>query len=409
MTKNDLWDSLYINGQILTCEERVGLKINGAIAVKNGLIAWIGSMSELKAKPETLAESLFDLGGSILTPGFIDCHTHIVYAGNRAHEFEERLQGKTYAEIARSGGGIFSTVRATRAASEEELLRQSIKRVQSLLKTGVTTLEIKSGYGLDCETELKMLRVAKKIESLLPVTIKTTFLGAHTVPPEYANNPNDYVDFLCEHMIPLIARDHLADAVDVFCETIAFNLAQTERLFRAAKTHGLAIKCHAEQLSSTGSASLAATYHALSADHLEHLTLAGIKAMSASGTVAVLLPGAFYFLRETKYPPIELLKQHQIPIALATDSNPGTSPILSMPLILNMACTLFRFTPEEALLGVTKHAAKALGLSDHYGTLTIGKRADFAIWDIHKPVELFYELGANHLNYLVKNGTHIRF
>lgn len=401
---NKKWDAIWTNGSIVTCKQGEEEKKQAAIAVKDGKIAWLGTMDELPTTPEQWAATVYDLNGFCLTPGFIDCHTHLVYAGNRAHEFEWRLKGMTYEDIARQGGGIQSTVTATRAASEETLLQQSLSRALALLKSGVTTLEIKSGYGLDWPTELKILRVAKQIEERLSVTVKKTFLGAHTIPPEYRTHPDTYVDLLCEEMIPLVAKEKLAEAVDVFCEKIAFNLPQTERIFRTAKQYGLAIKCHAEQLSDSGSAIAAAKYQALSVDHLEHISNAGVQAISASGTVAVLLPGAFYFLRETKWPPLDLLRQYQVPLAIASDCNPGTSPIVSLLLIMNMACTIFRMTPEEALAGVTRFAAKALGLEKTHGTLAPGMMADFAIWDVSHPVELAYYMGANPLRQLVKEG-----
>lgn len=398
------WDALWINGLLTTCEGGYGFHENAALAVKQGKITWLGAMSELPFAPVECAEKIYDLAGRCVTPGFIDCHTHLIYAGNRAHEFELRLQGATYEDIARQGGGIQSTVAATRAASEEMLFAASSKRVQALIASGVTTIEIKSGYGLDWQTEAKILRVAKHIEEIFPITICKTFLGAHIIPKEYRDCPDAYVDILCEEMIPRIAQEKLAEAVDVFCEKMAFSLEQTERIFKAANQHNLAIKCHAEQLSTSESAILAAKHQALSVDHLEYLSAAGVKAMAEAGTVAVLLPGAFYFLRETKQPPIDLLRKHNIPIALASDCNPGTSPIMSLLFILNLACTLFRLTPEEALLGVTQQAAKALGLDKTHGTLTKGKVADFAIWDVTHPAELAYYIGANPLHALVKNG-----
>jgi len=401
------WDSIWINGLIATCEQGYGLKEKAGIAVKNGKIAWLGAIQDLPDSPDRVATHVYDIQGRCLTPGFIDCHTHLIYAGNRAHEFELRLNGVTYEEIARQGGGIKSTVEATRNASEKELLQASLARAMALTRSGVTTLEIKSGYGLDWPTELKMLKVAKQIESILSLTISKTFLGAHTVPLEYRDNADAYIDLVCNEMIPIVAKEKLAEAVDVFCEKIAFNLEQTERVFKAAKQYGLAIKCHAEQLSDSGSAALAAKYHAWSSDHLEHVSSQGVEALAQSGSVAVLLPGAFYFLRETHLPPIDLLRQHQVPIAIASDCNPGTSPILSLLLILNMACTLFRLTPEEALAGVTRHAAKALGLEKTHGTLTVGKMGDFAIWDVSHPVELTYYLGGNPLRQLVKKGKPI--
>jgi len=404
MEKN--WDAIWINACIATCEHGYGLLKHAAIAVHDQHIAWVGRMDELSDAPEVLAECVHNVEGRCITPGFIDCHTHIVYAGDRANEFEMRLQGVSYEEIARRGGGIQSTVAATRAASEEMLLEQSIKRVRALMASGVTTIEIKSGYGLDWATELKLLRVAKKIEDSLPINVYRTFLGAHTIPLEYRENPDRYVDLICEEMIPKVAEDHLAQAVDVFCEKIAFNLQQTERIFQAAKQYGLAIKCHAEQLSDSGAANMAAKYQALSVDHLEYVSKAGVEAIGEAGTVAVLLPGAFYFLRETKLPPLDLLRQYQVPIAIASDSNPGTSPVLSLLLIMNMACTLFRLTPEEALIGVTRQAAKAVGLQASHGTLAAGKRADFAVWNVRHPMVLAYDMGAPHsLHQLIRAGA----
>lgn len=399
------WDTLWINGLLVRCEQGYDLLSNSALAVKDGKIAWIGEVKDLPAPPTDLAQQIYDLNGQCLTPALIDCHTHLVYAGNRAAEFEMRLNGVSYEEITRKGGGIHATVNATRLASEEELLAQSLPRAQALLNSGAGTIEIKSGYGLDLATELKILRVAQKIGEILPLTVYKTFLGAHTIPNEYKNNPDKYVDLICEEMIPLVAKEKLADSVDVFCEKIAFNLTQTEKVFATAQQYGLAIKCHSEQLSDSGSAVLAAKYKAVSVDHLEYATRASIEALAASGTTAVLLPGAFYFLREKQLPPIELLREYKIPMALASDANPGTSPILSLPIILNMACTLFRLTPEEALLGVTHHAAKALGMADSRGSLTVGKVADFAVWNVSHPSELAYYIGGNFLQRLVKSGN----
>jgi imidazolonepropionase len=365
-------------------------------------------METLPGTPLELASEVYDVAGRCLAPGLLDCHTHVVYAGDRAQEFAMRLQGASYETIARAGGGILSTVKATRDASEDALFAQSAVRVDALLKSGVTTIEIKSGYGLDCETEIKMLRVAKKIERLFPVTVRKTFLAAHAVPPEFAGNAQAYVDLICDDMLPKVAAEKLADAVDVFCEKIAFDLAQTERIFKTASHYHLPVKCHAEQFSDSGSAALAAHYHALSADHLEHVSLAGIKALAQAGTVAVLLPGAFYFLRETKMPPIDLLREHHIPIAIASDCNPGTSPVLSLLFVLNMACTLLRLTPEEALLGVTRHAAKALGMESTHGTLAVGKAADLTIWNVTHPAELAYYVGNDPLYQRVKNGRVVR-
>jgi imidazolonepropionase len=396
---NKQWDTLWVNAVIATMQsgEAYGLLKNAAMAVKNGKIAWIGGMADLQGVPEELAVVVRDVKGKCITPGFIDCHTHLVYAGNRCHEYAMRLQGESYEAIAKAGGGIRSTVKATRAASEDELLEQSLKRARALMQSGVTTVEIKSGYGLDLETELRLLRVAKKIAEILPINVVTTFLGAHTVPGEYQGKSDEYIDLVCDQMIPAIAQEKLADNVDVFCETIGFTLSQTEKVFVTAKKYGLGIKCHAEQLSDSGSARLAASYQALSVDHLEHLSEDGVKALADSNTVAVLLPGAFYFLKETHKPPVAWLRQHGVPMAISTDCNPGTSPVTSLLLMLNMACTFFGLTPEEALVGVTRHAAKALGLDKTHGSLEIGKVADMALWDVNHPEELVYYLGMDLL------------
>lgn len=402
MTKQ--WDAIWVNGLIATCEQGYGLLENAAVAVKEGKIVWVGLRSDLPDQPESLANTVHDMNGCCMTPGLIDCHTHLVYAGNRAYEFELRLEGVSYEEITKQGGGIQSTVSHTRGVSEQELLEQTLPRAKSLMASGVTTLEIKSGYGLDLETELKILRVAKRIEEILPLTVKKTFLGAHTVPKEYKDRAEAYVDLVCNEMIPAVAEEKLADAVDVFCENIAFNLEQTERVFETAQKYNLAIKCHAEQLSDSGAAKLAAKYHALSVDHLEYMSEEGVKAIAESKTVAVLLPGAFYFLREKQMPPIDLLRKYRVPMAISSDCNPGTSPILSLQLIIHMACTLFRMTPEEALLGVTLHAAKALGLQKTHGSIAVGKVADFAIWNVKYPAELAYFMGGNLLHQVVKKG-----
>ncbi len=337
------------------------------------------------------------LGGAWVTPGLIDCHTHLVFAGNRAREWEMRAQGASYEDIARAGGGILSTVRATRAESEDTLAQSAAQRARAMAAQGVTTIEIKSGYGLDLESETKMLRAAARAGELANVRVTRTFLGAHALPPEYKDNRAGYLDLICEQMIPAVAREKLAVAVDAFCETIAFTPAETERVFAAAKAHGLRVKLHAEQLSDCGGAILAAKYDALSADHLEHLSQAGVDAMARAGTVAVLLPTAFYFLRETKMPPAEALRHAGVPMAIATDCNPGTSPVVSPLVALNMACTLFGMTPEEALTGMTCYAAQALGLQSEIGTLEIGKSADLAVWNISEPAELAYWIGADLL------------
>ena len=329
----------------------------------------------------------------MITPGLIDCHTHLVYGGDRAQEFEQRLQGTSYEEIARAGGGIASTVKATRAASAEELQAQSVKRLRALLAEGVTTVEIKSGYGLALAQERKTMQVARALGQGQPVEVRTTFLGAHAIPPEFAGRVEDYVDEVL-HMLPLLHAEGLVDAVDAFCERIAFSPAQTERVFAAAQALGLPVKLHADQLSDSGGAQLAARYGAISCDHLEWLSEAGAAAMAKAGSVAVLLPGAFYFLRETKLPPVDLMRAYGVPMAISTDCNPGSSPCTSLLLMLNMACTLFRLTPEEALAGVTRHAAQALGLPDR-GMIAPGLRADFVLWDVAHPAQLSYALGAN--------------
>jgi imidazolonepropionase len=386
-------DAAWLNANLATMRATTvsgyGLVPDGVVAVTDGKISWVGPRSEWR----DAAREEHDARGAWITPGLIDCHTHLVYAGSRADEFELRLKGASYEDIARAGGGIVSTVKATRAASEEELLAISRKRIQSWLDEGVTAIEIKSGYGLDRDTELAMLRVARRLGD--EITVKTTFLGAHALPPEYSGRADDYIDFMCEEVLPAAAKEGLADAVDAFCERIAFDVPQTRRVFEKARALGLPVKLHADQLSDSGGAALAAAYRGLSADHMEFSGEDGIGAMAREGTVAVLLPGAFYFLRETKLPPIETLRRKGVPIALATDHNPGSSPVCSPLLILSMACTLFRLTPEEALAGMTRHAARALGLGASHGTLEPGKAADFALWDIGAPAELAYAVGAN--------------
>lgn len=362
----------------------------GALGVKDGCIAWVGKMDGM---PKYKAKDVRDCAGDWITPGLVDCHTHLVFGGNRAREFEQRLQGVSYEDIAKAGGGIVSTVKATREKTIDELREDATIRLIDMTAQGVTTVEIKSGYGLDIETEIKMLEVARALDTEEKVRVQTSFLGAHALPPEYKNDPDGYIDLVCEVMIPRISELNLADAVDGFCENIGFSTAQIRRIFDAAKKHNLPVKLHAEQLSNQGGAKLAAEYGALSADHLEYLDEDGVKAMAEAGTVAVLLPGAYYFLKEIQKPPIDLLRQYGIPMALATDCNPGSSPITAPLLILNMACTLFGFTPEEALAGMTREGAKALGLGAEIGTLEIGKSADLAIWDIEHPSELSYWLG----------------
>ena len=402
------WDSLWYNARLATMTAggaAYGAIEDAAIAVADGRIEWIGPVAELPAAPADCAAQAHDVGGRWITPGLIDCHTHIVCGGARAAEFELRLEGATYEEISRAGGGIRSTVAATRAASEETLFASAASRLVDLIAEGVTTVEIKSGYGLDVETEVKMLRVARRLGDALPLTVKTSFLGAHAVPPEYEGRSGDYTDFVCLESLPAAHAEGLVDAVDGFCESIGFTAGETEQLFVAARALGLPVKLHAEQLLDQGGAKLAARYGALSADHLEFLSDDGVAAMAASGTVAVLLPGAYYFLRETKLPPMDAFRAHGVPIAIATDSNPGSSPVTSLLLMLNMACTLFRMTPEEALAGVTRNAAQALGIADSHGTLEPGKAADFVIWDIERPAELAYRIGANPCHGVVRAGV----
>jgi imidazolonepropionase len=397
-----MWDVLFTNVHLATMAGGYGEIRDAAIAVKDGRIAWLGRQADLPQGAG--AQVVHDGGGCWLTPGLIDCHTHIVHAGNRSDEFEARLNGATYEDIARAGGGIMSTVRATRAASEDELMRQSLPRVRSLLAEGVTTLEIKSGYGLTLESEANMLRVARRIGRELPVGVATTFLGAHALPPEFAGRADDYITEVCAMIAPL-AAEGLVDAVDAFCERIGFSPEQTERVFQAAREHGLPVKLHAEQLSDQRGAELVARYQGLSADHLEHLTEAGIAAMAAAATVAVLLPGAYYFLRDTTPPPVAALRAAGVPMAVATDCNPGTSPMTSLLLAMNMVCTLWRLTPLEALAGCTTHAARALGRDKQIGSLEVGKRADFALWRIARPADLSYAIGLNPCCGVVNGGV----
>ena len=390
---------LLTNLCIATMVDGYGLIEKGAVAFEKGVIKSVG--------PDTPKGDAVDCGGRLLTPGLIDCHTHLVYGGNRASEFEQRLNGATYADIAKAGGGIMSTVRATRAASEAELLESALRRLESLLAEGVTTIEIKSGYGLDVETELKMLRVARKLGTLRPVDVKATFLGAHTFPPEYKENHEGYVSIVCDQALPRIVSENLADAVDAFCEGIAFSVEETKSVFKAARAFNLPVKLHAEQLSNLGGAKLAARFNALSVDHIEYLDEVGVESISKSGTVAVLLPGAFYYLREKQAPPVAALRQHKVPIAIATDLNPGSSPVHSILATMNMACVLFGLTPEEALLGVTANAARALGLKDR-GTIAVGQKADLALWDVTRPGDLAYPLGFNPLAAVIRNGELIK-
>jgi imidazolonepropionase len=362
---------------------------DAAIAVENGHIAWIGPASELPSH----TASVVNLGGGWVTPGLVDCHTHLVFGGDRSAEYEMRLQGASYQAIAKAGGGIVSTVSDTRKASSEELLVSAKKRLQALMADGVTCVEVKSGYGLDLTTEAKMLRVARTLGEQLPVTLRTTCLAAHALPPEYQGQADAYIDLVCEEIIPSIAKAGLADAVDGFCEGIAFSVEQIERVFKTAQAHNLPVKLHAEQLSNLGGSGLAARYKALSSDHLEYLSDEDAKAMAAAGTVAVILPGAFFCLKETKLPPIQRLRELGVPMAIGSDCNPGSAPVLSLRLMMSMACTLFGFTPLEALQGVTCHGAHALGLGHSHGKLKIGYAADFVCWDVQKPAELSYWLG----------------
>jgi len=373
----------------------LGIVESGLIAAKDGRIVYAGAVSDA---PSLDAAETIDCAGRWITPGLVDCHTHIVYGGNRAHEFELRLAGASYDEISRAGGGIVSTMRATREASEDALLDAARKRVEALMRDGVTTLEIKSGYGLDLDSEMKSLRVARRLGEVLPLSVVTTFLGAHALPPEANGDKDAYIAQVCERQLPAVAKAGLADAVDAFCESIAFSPEQTARVFETARTFGLPVKLHAEQLTTLGGAALAARFGALSADHLEHADEAGIQALAQSGTVAVLLPGAFYFLRETQNPPVDLLRKHGVPIAISSDSNPGTSPLTSLLLTMNMAATFFRLTVDECLLGVTRQAARALGRLDQVGTLEAGKSCDLAIWDIERPAELVYRIGFTPLH-----------
>ncbi len=368
-----------------------GLIPDAAMWLRKDRIAWIGPRKDCPVH----SLHRIDLNGAVVTPGLIDCHTHLVYAGDRAGEFEARLNGASYTDIAKAGGGIMSTVRQTRAASEHVLFELAAKRARKLMREGVTTIEIKSGYGLDHDSELKLLRVAGRIGTELPVQVSRTFLGAHALPPEFAGRADDYIAFLCNELLPVISRDQLADAVDVFCEGIGFSQTQSRQMLRAARAAGLAVKIHAEQLSDLKGAAMAAELDALSADHLEYLAATDVPILKQHGTVAVLLPGAYYYLRETQLPPIAALREHGVPMALASDHNPGTSPTHSLLLALNMACTLFRLTPLEALQGVTIHGARALGLHHDIGTLVANKRADFAVFDISHPAELSYRFGDN--------------
>jgi imidazolonepropionase len=400
------WDSVWINLSAATMvagDEPYGAIPDAAVGIEAGKIAFVGPRSALPAAPNAVAREVHDGQGGWLTPGLIDCHTHLVYAGNRAAEFELRAKGASYEDIARSGGGILSTVRATRAASEDQLLAEALPRLDDLLAEGVTTIEIKSGYGLETQSELRMLRVIRRLAEERPVDVRSTFLAAHAVPPEYAGDADGYVERVCNDMLPTAAEAGLVDAVDAFCESIGFSASQTRRVFQTARSLGLPVKLHAEQLSNQHGASLVAAFNGLSADHLEWLDPAGARAMAEAGVVAVLLPGAFYCLHEEHQPPVDLLRRYAVGIAVATDCNPGTAPVTSLLLMLNMACTLFRLTPEEALAGVTRQAARALGLADR-GELRPGQKADMALWAIGHPAELAYAVGANPCRAAIRAG-----
>ncbi len=393
-----MWDTLFINAEVATMRRGAapyGLISDSAIGVKDGNIAFVGTMRELGGDIGDVAREVHDADGDLVTPGLIDCHTHLVWGGNRSSEFEARLLGKSYEEISAAGGGINATVAATRAASEEELFDAAITRLQDFLGEGVTTIEVKSGYGLNIEAELKILRVARALEDEDNIRIRTTFLGAHALPAEFADK-DKYIDFVCDEMLPAAHDEGLIDAVDGFCETVGFSTAQIERVFEKAASLDLRVKLHAEQLSNLGGARLAAKYGALSADHLEYLPAKNAAVLAEAGTVAVLLPGAFYYLREKQKPPVEALRTAGVDIAVATDCNPGTSPMTSLLLAMNMSCLLFELTAEEALTGVTRNAAKALALDD-CGTVEPGRRADLAIWDVRKPSELVASIGQNPL------------
>ncbi|KAF1714945.1 imidazolonepropionase [Pseudoxanthomonas yeongjuensis] len=399
-----LWDGLITGISLATLEGNAGYGTieDAALGWRDGLIAYAGPRSQLPGAASTLAHEVIEAAGGWIAPGLIDCHTHTVFAGDRAGEFEQRLQGASYEEIARNGGGIVSSVLATRAASEDELFDQSLPRARALRDDGVTTLEIKSGYGLDFDNERKMLRVARRIGDGLGITVRTTFLGAHALPPEFAGRADEYIDAVCG-WLPRLHDEGLVDAVDAFCERIGFSAAQTRRVFEAARTLGLPVKLHADQLSDGGGGSLVAEFGGLSADHVEHTSEAGVAAMAATGTVAVLLPGAYHCLRETVLPPLDAFRRHGVPMAVATDCNPGTSPLQSLRLAMSLACTHFRLTPEEALRGATINAARALGLGDR-GVLRVGMRADFACWSIRQPAELAYWLGGNPPAAIYANG-----
>ncbi len=403
------WDNLLLDCTLATLagDAGYGLIEDGAIGWRDSVIAFVGPQRELPGEPATIAASHASVRGALVTPGLIDCHTHLVFGDNRANEFEMRLNGESYEAIARAGGGILSSVRATRAASDDELFDASLPRARALLRDGVTTLEIKSGYGLNLDAETRMLRVARRIGDALGITVRTTLLGLHALPPEYADRRAEYVDMVCDEWLPRIAEAKLADAVDAFCEGIAFTPDEVRRCFERARELGLPIKLHADQLSDLGGAALVAAFSGLSADHLECTDEAGVAAMARANTVAVLLPGSFYALRETRLPPVAAFREHGVPMAVATDLNPGTSPLLSLRLAMSMACTLFRMTPVEALRGATVNAARALGLHDR-GVLAAGQRADVVIWNARQPAELAYWIGGLLAHRVIAGGREQR-
>lgn len=399
------WDGVLLNARLVTLQDTAGYGVieDGALGWRDGVLTFVGPRAQLPGPAVTLAREVIEVAGGVITPGLVDCHTHVVFAGDRAGEFERRLQGVSYEQIAREGGGIVSSMRATRAASEDQLLAQSLPRARALRDDGVTTLEIKSGYGLDFDNERKMLRVARRIGEALGITVRTTFLGAHALPPESSGRPDDYIDAVCA-WLPRLHAEGLVDAVDAFCERIGFDLSQTRRVFEVARALDLPIKLHADQLGDGEGAALVAEFGGLSADHVEYTSEAGVRAMAAAGTVAVLLPGAFHVLRETRLPPLKAFREHGVPMAVATDCNPGTSPLQSLRLAMALACTHFRLTPEEALRGTTINAARALGLHDR-GALRVGMRADFVHWNIAQPAELAYWLGGSPVAAMFANGN----
>ncbi len=401
------WDLLLRDARIATLEhgsDTIGSIDDGALAIADGSIAWLGSRADM---PDQTATETVSLAGRWITPALIDCHTHLVFGGDRAAEFEQRLAGASYQDIARAGGGILSTVRATRKLDADALYEVSLPRLEAIMASGVATIEIKSGYGLDVATEIKMLEVARRLGQATPVEVRTTLLAAHTVPPEFSGDPDGYIDLICNELIPAVAERGLADAVDAYCESIAFDAAQVARVFEAAAVHGLPVKLHADQLSDGEGAALAARFGALSADHLEYSSAAGIRAMADAGTVAVLLPGAYLTLNETQRPPLDALRDHGVAIAIATDCNPGTSPLTSMREAMALACRTFGLTPAECLAGATREAAHALGVESDRGTLEIGKRADLAVWDVNHPRDLGYWLGRQPLTDLFINGRSV--